>query len=347
MNGKELVKNALDGLPVPRIPTGPLAVHYCAGLAGYSVREYTLEASKLADSVVRYYETFEPDAVWISADTWITAEAMGASVAFPGKNQPLCGTGIPSIESMEDVAAIPTEGIEQRGRYPLMAEALRRVKAEIGSEAFIVGCFDQSPFSAACQLMGMEAAMISLVREDGLVQAVMDKAGRYASAYGELLAGAGADMLSTGDSPAGLIGRNGYKDIALPTEKEVFGRLRGTGKFLSLHICGNCSHIVREMARSGADVLEIDSQVSIFSTLHDIPSSTALWGNIDPLGVIRNGTPEDVKEEAGRLIRAVQRCRNRRFVLSTGCTLTADTPADNLHALINSAAFFSVNPLRT
>ena len=42
----------------------------------------------LADCVLRYYEQFRPDAVWVSADTWVTAEAMGKPVAFPGHDQP-------------------------------------------------------------------------------------------------------------------------------------------------------------------------------------------------------------------------------------------------------------------
>jgi hypothetical protein len=31
-------------LPVPRVPVGPLAVHFCARAAGYTLREYTTSA---------------------------------------------------------------------------------------------------------------------------------------------------------------------------------------------------------------------------------------------------------------------------------------------------------------
>ena len=91
VNSKQIVQRALAGLETPRPAVGPLAVHYCAGLAGVSVRRYTTDPTVMADCVVRYYETFRPDAVWVSADTWVSAEAMGAPVDFPDDNQPMCG----------------------------------------------------------------------------------------------------------------------------------------------------------------------------------------------------------------------------------------------------------------
>ena len=62
VNSKELVQRALSGLPIPRPAVGPLAVHYCAKLAGVTLRDYTLKPDVLADCVLKYYERFRPDA---------------------------------------------------------------------------------------------------------------------------------------------------------------------------------------------------------------------------------------------------------------------------------------------
>ena len=40
--GREIVSRSLGGLETPRAALGPLAVHYCAALAGVSLRDYTL-----------------------------------------------------------------------------------------------------------------------------------------------------------------------------------------------------------------------------------------------------------------------------------------------------------------
>src|ERR1051326_7610100 len=105
-SGKQLILQALKGVATACPPVGPLAVHYCAGIAGVSLREYTLDSRVLADAVLRYYERFGPDAVWISADTWVSAQAAGASVAFPGEDQPLAGTGEPLIQTAADIDRI-------------------------------------------------------------------------------------------------------------------------------------------------------------------------------------------------------------------------------------------------
>ena len=62
MTSIQLVTAALRGQVVPRVPVGPLAVHFCAGQAGYTLRQYTTDPCALADSVIRYYARFKPDA---------------------------------------------------------------------------------------------------------------------------------------------------------------------------------------------------------------------------------------------------------------------------------------------
>jgi len=57
----------------------------------------------LADCICRYHERFQPDAVWLSADTWVTAEAMGAAVAFPAPGQPMAGTGETLVRTASDI----------------------------------------------------------------------------------------------------------------------------------------------------------------------------------------------------------------------------------------------------
>ena len=134
MTGKELVARTLQGLDTPHVPSGPLAVHYCAVHAGYTLREYTTNPEALADSVIRYYERFQPDAVWVSADTWVSAEAMGAKVGATGEDQPFGGQGRPRVESAADIERIPSPDTRAQGRYPLMLEALSRVVDAVGEE---------------------------------------------------------------------------------------------------------------------------------------------------------------------------------------------------------------------
>jgi uroporphyrinogen decarboxylase len=339
VNARELVNRALSGLAVPRPAVGPLAVHYCARLAGVSLRDYTLSSGVLADCVIRYHERFQPDAVWLSADTWVNAQAMGARVAFPGEDQPLGGTGEPLIKTTADIERIPAPDPSLQGRWPLMLEAMRRARAALGPKVFLVGCFDQYPFSLACAAMGLERIMLAVNDDLPLVKALMDRCAEYTVAYACALAEAGADMLSGGASPATLLGPKLYREVALPFEQRAIAAIKArTALPVSLHMCGNATPILADLAKSGADVLELDHRTNLREACRILPRHIAIWGNLDPVGVLAQGSPQDVTRAANEFLQTLTAAGHDRFVLSSGCTLAVETPETNLHALIRAAS---------
>jgi uroporphyrinogen decarboxylase len=330
--------DVLAGKETPRYPCAPLAVHSTAALAGVSLREYTLNPQVMAECIARYYETFQPDAVWFSADTWVTAEAMGARVEFTDDNQPPACVGEPTVQSLADVDAIPPPDPWTQGRQPLMLEALRLLRKKLGPEVFIIACFDQAPFSLACALLGMEGAMRSLRRDPALLQAVLARCEEHGCAYALALAEQGADLLSTGDSPASLVGPRFYREFALPAEQRLFAAIRRHCDLpLSLHICGDTTHILADMATAGSDVLEIDHAVPLEQACQTVPDTTALWGNLDPVRLLLNGTPADIESAATKSISIVRKCARQRYILSSGCTLAPATPRANLQSLLAAA----------
>lgn len=342
MTPKEIVSRSLRGAETPHAAVGPLAVHCCARLAGVSLDDYTSHPRVLADCVIRYHERFRPDAVWVSADTWVSAQAMGARVGAGAPDQPWGGFGPPLIQKAADIGRIPNPDPGAQGRYPLMLEALRLIVERLGKEAFVVACFDQYPFSLASQLLGINETMLRLYDDRALIETVMERCLDYGLAYGRAMGEAGADMLSGGDSPAGLVGPALYRELALPYEKRLIAGLKAaTEKPVSLHICGDSTPILDNMAGSGADVLEIDHQVNIAAACRMAGPDVALWGNLDPVGLLARGTPGEVERASWRLLERVASAQHRRFVLSSGCTLALDTPPENLEALIAAAR----NPL--
>ncbi len=334
-SSKAIVHQTLQGLALGRVPSGPLAVHYCARVAGVSLREYTTNPQVLAECVLRYYERFRPDAVWLSADTWVTAQAMGATAGATAENQPFGGLGTRCIQTAGDLNRIPPPDPGTQGRYPVMLEALARIVEALGKDVFIVACFDQYPFSLAAALMGIDQLMLKLTDDLPLVQAVMERGLEYALAYGRALGEQGADLLSGGDSPAGLIGPKAYRQIALPFESRLIAQLKAaTGKPVSLHICGNAVSILPDMAGAGADVLEIDHQVDLRTACQTVGEEITLWGNLDPVGLLAQGSPASVRRATEQAVQTVQACGRRRFVLSSGCTLAMETPFENLEAML-------------
>jgi uroporphyrinogen-III decarboxylase len=58
-----------------------------------------------------------------------------------------------------------------------------------------------------------------------------------------------------------------------------------------------------------------------------------LLGNINPVAVLRNGTPENVAQE----IAACHRAAGERFIVGAGCEIPRDTPLENVRALCDYA----------
>lgn len=345
MTSKELVTAALKGRPIPRVPTGPLAVHFCAGVAGYNLRQYTTDAAALAESVIRYYERFKPDAVWLSADTWVSAQAMGATVGATDDHQPFGGMGEPPVQTAADIDRIPAPEVATQGRYPLMLDALSQVVRRLGRDVFVVGCFDQYPFSLAAALMGINEIMLKAYDDPPFVEALMHRCSEYALAYASALSSAGADLLSGGDSPAVLLGPDLYENLALPAERRLIARLKAaTGKPVSLHICGNATSILSAMKTSGADVLELDYAVDISDACRVVGPDVALWGNLDPVGILGRGTPQRVAEQSSKVLADVKTSGHCRFILSSGCAMAVETPYQNIDALIGAPVGYQLQP---
>ncbi len=338
MTSKQMVHAALNGERLARPVCGPLACHFCGRYYGIPLKEYTLDADKLADSVIRYYREFRPDAVWVSADTWITAEAMGASVGFPGNDEPMCGSSDPTFRTIEDLEKIPDPDPSKLGREPLMCKAVRKVVEENGDEVLVVGWFGKSPVSLACAVGGINEVMMATLTDPDLVQALLEKSFDHVVSYAQALANAGADMLSTGDSPAVLLGPETYRKHALPYEKRVFKALRETTDCkLSLHICGDSTEILADMVEAGSDVLELDYDVDLNRACEVVPDDIAIWGNINAVTPLYNGTPAEVRTVSEEALAAVRNARRERFVLSSGCGVAPDTPGENLKELIAAA----------
>ncbi len=190
--------------------------------------------------------------------------------------------------------------------------------------------------------MGIDQIMLKLIDDRPMVEALMERCIDYTTAYATALADAGANMLSGGDSPAGLVGPRLYADVVMPYEQQLIARIKQQVSIpISLHVCGDATAILEGMAQSGADVLEIDHQVDMQTASRAVGPDIALWGNLDPVGILAQGTPAMVRDATTKLLRLVQQVGHRRFVLSSGCTLAVETPSENIFSMLQAAEEFA------
>jgi MtaA/CmuA family methyltransferase len=132
-----------------------------------------------------------------------------------------------------------------------------------------------------------------------------------------------------GDAAASLVGPRIYEDFAWPYEKRMMDGLRAMGARTRLHICGNTRPILGLMGQLGCDIVDLDFLAPISEARIAMGSGQVLLGNIDPVRVLRNGTPQEVYD-------AVAECHRQagdRFIVSAGCEVVRDTPLENVRAM--------------
>ena len=329
----ERVLAVFNGQQADRIPVIPIIGQAAARLNGMTMSEELASSEALASSRIACLERFHYDGIYISADTWVTAEAMGAPVVHTD-DAPTAGT-TPLLEDISRLDRLTPLDPGHDGRLPLLVKAVGIAAARAQERFAVIANFDQSPFSLACALRGINQLMMDVYDNPAFVKQLLEICTESVLKYAKALADAGAHILNTGDSPTALVGPVNYEAFGLPYEQIVFDELNACGVLTSLHVCGNTTKILKSMGNSHAHGLELDYQVDLSKARKQIPEDVTIIGNIEPVGVLLNASPAEVSAEVNALLGSHNELG--RFILSTGCAIAPDTPHENIQAMVETA----------
>jgi uroporphyrinogen decarboxylase len=308
--------------------------------AGVPLRQYLTDPEAAARVHIGAVRKYGHDCILIDLDTTTLAEAMGARLDSAGD-----GPGhiaAPAIASLDDVDALKPVDPYRDGRIPVLLEAVRILSREVGGEVAIRGNADQSAFSLAGLLRGMQDFLVDLVTEQdhpGLLR-LLEVAHESHVAVHKAVREAGADFTSLGDSLAGpdVVSPRLFQQFARPFHERLIRDLAEEGTVTLIHICGDTSPILDQFAEYPACAFEIDYKTDPRQAKVSAGQHHTLFGNVDPSSIMARGTPDDVRETCRQLIELWK--PGGRFILNSGCALPASTPPENIHALVGAAAAF-------
>ncbi len=337
MNSRERIRAALGG---ERPDTTPVMLHnfmMAAREAGVSMARYRSDPAEIARCHIEAVEKYAYDGVLVDIDTATLAGAVGVPVLFPDDEPAIChGRCLDSLDQVRDLAPA---GIESYPGIQVWLEAVRLLKRHFGDEVYVRGNCDQAPFALAGLMRGSANWMMDLMdpERERDARRLLDYCTGAVARFLRLMAAAGADMVSNGDSPAGpsVISPRLYAAFALPYEKRVVDAAHELGLPYMLHICGKTEPILPEMVSTGADALELDYKTDPRHARDVLAGKTTFVGNIDPSGVLALGTPAEVERKTRELMKIF--ATTPRFILNAGCAIPALTPPENLKAMIRAA----------
>jgi MtaA/CmuA family methyltransferase len=337
MNGLERCLAVLNGgLPdcVPVVPENYLfAIRHC----GYRMKDVVYRGELLAECLLRTREAYGYDGVTVDLDNAVSAESLGCKVEFRDDEPAVVKT--PVIMSLDDVEhlALPKEKIP--GRWKTYADCVSALSKRIGHETLITAFCDQGPFSLAGLVRGMEDFLIDLANPEARdrVHRLLETCRQVTERFGLLLIEAGAHVVVFGDALASpdVVSPAIYREFAFPYEKQVVAHLKGKGRFIGIHICGNVTSIFQDLVATGADLLDIDYKTDLHHVRNVCRKRPVIRGTLDPAGVLRFGSPRVVEEKCRQVIDLLGQTGN--LILSGGCDIGPDTPPENLRTMVRVA----------
>ena len=333
MNGRERITAALQGEWPDRTPMMLHNFMMAAREAGVTMRAFREDPVVMARCFGEAAERYGLDGIMVDVDTVTLAGAVGVPIDFPEDNPARSHQGcLVSLEAVRDLEPVD---IAKYDGVRVWTEAVAILVRKYGDEILIRGNCDQSPFTLAGQMRGLDQWLMDVAggEDDELVHSLLEYCSGITCQFLKLMAQTGAHMLSNGDSPAGpdMLSPRLYGSYALPYEQRVAECSHELGLPYVLHICGKTDRILKQMVEIGADGLEIDFKTNIEVAHEVFKNKFTFIGNLDPSEVLARGTPELVKSKTAELLDVFS--DTPRFILNSGCALPADTPPQNIRAM--------------
>lgn len=202
------------------------------------------------------------------------------------------------------------------------------LRERVGDDKLVEGWIE-GPMAEAADLRGINTLMLDFFDDPEFVRDLFELVVEGALRFAKEQAAAGADIIGVGDAAASLIGPDLYEEFVWPCEKKLIDGLHAMGARARLHICGNTRPIAGGMGRLHCALVDLDSMCPIDHARAEMGPDQVIVGNINPVEVLRNGTPESIQAALGE-------CHSQagsRYIVGAGCEVPRDTPHDNLNAM--------------
>ena len=319
MNSLERCMAALEGRPVDRTPVFPLLMFFAADRLGVSYREYATDGSVLAEAQLLARERFGVDAITACSDAFRLAADLGGDMEYPENGTPHLRT--PLVAGEADLARLGRPDPTETGsRMADRLRAIRELVKSAGEECLVLGWVDM-PFAEACSLCGVSQFMVLLYDDPRLAHRILAFIEGLVIEFAAAQLEAGARMIGAGDAAASLLSREMYREFALPYEQRVFAAIHAKDGLGKLHICGNTTQMLGDIATSGADLVNVDHAVDFGRALEVYGKAGVCFkGNLDPVADMLQATAGQCETRSIERIRAA---RGARYMLSPGCEIPA------------------------
>ncbi|MBO5951288.1 MAG: uroporphyrinogen decarboxylase family protein [Bacteroidaceae bacterium] len=316
-------------LTTDRIPVMPIMTHPGIELIGKKVIDAVKDGQTHYEAVMALRKRF-PQSVASTTimDLSMEAEAFGANIVFDDNEVPTVSGRM--LESAADVEALQIPSLDTK-RVPEYLKANRLAAAELDVPLF-GGCI--GPFSLAGRLYDMTELMMAMYIEPETANMLLDKCTQFILEYCKQIKASGSAGVVMAEPAAGLLSNDDCQAYSSRFVKTIVDAVQDDNFVVMLHNCGNTGQCTKAMIETGAAALHFGNAIDMAQVLEEVPADIAVSGNINPVEIMKFGTPQQVEDVAKQLIKLADKHNN--FILSTGCDVPPETPFENIESLFNA-----------
>lgn len=313
--------------------TIPIMTHPGIEMIGATVKEAVQNGEIHARAIHELSKKYPSKAATVIMDLTVEAEAFGSSISFPENDMPHV------LGSLVDSAGIEELQIPSltSGRIPEYIQANKRAVEMITDKPVFAGVI--GPFSLAGRLYGMSEIMIACYLEPDAIALLLDKCSRLIENYCMELKRTGCSGVIIAEPAAGLLSNEDCLQFSSVYIKEIIDNVQDDSFMVVLHNCGNTGQCTDAMLHTGAKAYHFGNAISMVEVLKQCPADVLVMGNINPVGVLRMMSPQQIEKEVLSLLEQTAEFPN--FVLSTGCDVPPCVPDENIQAYYNALSVFN------
>ena len=261
------------------------------------------------------------------------------------------GHPLSDAESVADLAKFQWPDPHDPSRYEGIEEAARKMSEE--TEYGVIANVIFSIFEFSWYLRGYMRFFEDVILNPEMFSALLEMMGEYQRALmGEVLdrispyisvVMTGTDL---GTQRAPVISPDFYSSLVWPEYKKLWEMIKSkTDAKIFYHSCGSLYPMIPYLIEGGIDILHPIQPMAADmgdreKLKREFGDQLTFWGGFDQQHVLPFGTPEEVQEEAKRLLDAFM--PGGGFVFAAGHNIQSDVPPENVIALFDTVREYGV-----
>lgn len=280
-------------------------------------------------AIEKLNEVYPVAAKTVIMDLTLEAEAFGCNIEFQEDEMPhILGRLVTNAQEIEALR-VP-EITEGRVPHYILANKLT-VESTTGKPVFagVIG-----PFSLAGRLFDVSEIMMACYIEPDVIHLLLNKCTMFIINYCKALKNAGCAGVLVAEPAAGLLSNDDCLMFSSEYVKMIVDAVQDEYFTVILHNCGNSGHCNQATLYTGANAYHFGNAIDMVETLDYFPKDKLILGNVDPVGILKQSTPNEIKYYVTNLLKKTANYKN--FILSTGCDLPPHVPAINIEAFFEA-----------